>query len=461
MDTHKTRWLLAVALLFIAFVIFTYHKDAKDSKHYHFRRITVATAKNFYNYSLSYFADDTYESINGKKIVTSDGPPNFKIDTDVIISGGPMMDQGGAITYEKPFIFRYRNKDLAVILKADGDVYQCTDASPIGTDAHGSQLGASFDRLYGIKQKIDRNVLSADQIDKEVDFVINTLRHDGCEWMRVEAAKMLGVIKRPKSVEPLLGAIKDDKSREVLDEVLKALVAMSNPRIGDVLIAIAGDKTISVWNRRAAVEALGKIEDPRAVEPLAALLEEKDICLQVTITLGEIKDPGAIEPLIAASTDCGTTRALGNFKDPNAVDALISRLHDPNWRIRQDAAFALGKIKDPRAVEPLIATLGDAESTVQGAAATALASIKDPRSCFPLYEALTDDIDRNRFAAARALAAMKDEPIAMELLDKAAKDQRPDVRRAASLARGIRAPVPLPPDKRPQMPPVTKVPRRR
>src|SRR5580704_16750443 len=53
---------------------------------------------------------------------------------------------------------------------------------------------------------------------------------------------------------------------------------------------------------RGAVEALGEIKDPWAVEPLLTLLAESDgdVRAKAAGALGAIKDPRAIQPLIAA-----------------------------------------------------------------------------------------------------------------------------------------------------------------
>jgi HEAT repeat protein len=46
-------------------------------------------------------------------------------------------------------------------------------------------------------------------------------------------------------------------------------------------------------------------------------------------------------------------QALGRQQDPTAVDALIGALHDDDWRVQQKAIWALGSIGDPRAIPPL------------------------------------------------------------------------------------------------------------
>src|SRR5579862_7868657 len=87
--------------------------------------------------------------------------------------------------------------------------------------------------------------------------------------------------------------------------------------------------------RRNAVEALGKIEDARAVEPLIGALRDtdEDVQQEAEAALGKIGAP-AVEPLIGA-------------------------LSDRDRHVRERAAGALGEIGDARAVEPLIRALGE------------------------------------------------------------------------------------------------------
>jgi HEAT repeat protein len=130
--------------------------------------------------------------------------------------------------------------------------------------------------------------------------------------------------------------------------------------------------------RQAAAEVLGKIGDPRAVEPLIAALKDAEwrVRAAAAYALGKIKDPRAVEPLIAAlknESRAAAAYALGEIKDPRAVEPLIAALKDKD--VRASAAEALGKIGDPRAVEPLIDALQDKEWFVRRTAAEALISI--------------------------------------------------------------------------------------
>jgi HEAT repeat protein len=77
-------------------------------------------------------------------------------------------------------------------------------------------------------------------------------------------------------------------------------------------------------------------------------------------------------------------------KNLQSLSELIEMLHDENWEVREQAAYALGKIKDFRAVEPLIAALKNKDPGVRWTAAWALGEIGNKKAFEPLLSACTD-----------------------------------------------------------------------
>jgi len=154
------------------------------------------------------------------------------------------------------------------------------------------------------------------------------------------------------------------------------------------------------FDRYDVTQALKKMRDPRAVEPLIAALRDRESALlrgRSAWALGEIKDPRAVEPLIALLNHWDKyvrMRAawiLGKLQDSRAVEPLISALlKDAYTGVARNAARALGEIKDRRAVEPLIAALKDRSSSVRENASEALGEMEDTRAAKPLLAALED-----------------------------------------------------------------------
>ena len=68
--------------------------------------------------------------------------------------------------------------------------------------------------------------------------------------------------------------------------------------------------------------------------------------------------------------------ALARMEDGQAVDPLIEALQDEDWRVRQKAAWALGYLGDPRAIIPLRRAMRDELEGVQEMIMEALEMIK-------------------------------------------------------------------------------------
>jgi HEAT repeat protein len=87
----------------------------------------------------------------------------------------------------------------------------------------------------------------------------------------------------------------------------------------------------------AAAEALGQIEDPRAVRSLLPVLRSGDADLRLA-----------------------AAEALGQIEDARAAEALTAAVSDADPRVRRAAIEALGQLDDlKQAPKPLLAALQD------------------------------------------------------------------------------------------------------
>jgi len=109
-----------------------------------------------------------------------------------------------------------------------------------------------------------------------------------------------------------------------------------------------------------AAEALGKLKDPRAVEPLIEALKDEN-------------------PDVRASAEKALEKINPKWRETEEakkwVPVFISDLKSKSLGTREAAVYALGKLKDPRAVEPLIEALKDKEPEVPPNADYALREI--------------------------------------------------------------------------------------
>lgn len=208
-----------------------------------------------------------------------------------------------------------------------------------------------------------------------IDELIKALENEdwNVQWEAAKALEKIGTL----AVEQLIATLnKNKKARGMAAGVLGLI---GDTRAVEPLIALLNDKDSS--GRAGIVEALGRMRDARAIEPLSITLRtDKDgiVRREAAKALGLIGEP-ALESLISAlkHESPGTRQAvaivLGDIGDVKAVEPLIAALKsgDVGWA----AAEALGKIRDTRAVEPLMAALEDKDSDLQQAARKALAKI--------------------------------------------------------------------------------------
>ena len=170
--------------------------------------------------------------------------------------------------------------------------------------------------------------------------------NDQDQHMRRASAGVLVKIGTP-AVEPLVAALKDRDFHVRRCAAARALGQIGAPHTVEPLLAALRDDNPDM--RQAAAEALGNIGDMRGVEPLLAALKDEN---------SQVRRAAAL--------------ATGELGDMRAVEPLVVALKDETVDVRKVAARVLGKLGDTRAVKPLVAALSDRNSGVQQAAAKAL-----------------------------------------------------------------------------------------
>jgi len=249
--------------------------------------------------------------------------------------------------------------------------------------------------------------------------------------------------RRDTAVPALLSVLKDENAAVRLAAV-QSLGNLSDPRAVDALVqALKTDTDAQV--REAAAEALGEIDSPRAVPGLiAALGSEKVGAVRAKIAwaLGEIDDKRAVEALggVVRDPDAEVRRqavwALGELKAATAAPMLISALKDADIETRKQAAWALGEIESKDAVEALTPVTKDADVEVRKQAIGALGNIEDKRALPALEAALRDANSEVRQEAIQAIGQLDDLHSAPAGLIAALKDEDHEVRKSAAEALG-------------------------
>lgn len=186
--------------------------------------------------------------------------------------------------------------------------------------------------------------------------------------------------------------------------------------------------------RYAAIDALGRLRDPRAIEPLIESLRSdaySGLRWKAAEALARIGSP-AVGPLLSLLSDPDedvrwkVAIALGEIRDPRAIDPLLSLLSDPDSYVRSRAALALATIGEP-AVSDLIASLGDEDPVIRASASSALGIVGNQEAIPALITALSDPDDRVRSEVISALSRIGSSviPPLIEAIWAAPPDLRP------------------------------------
>ena len=206
-----------------------------------------------------------------------------------------------------------------------------------------------------------------------------------------------GCGKKPSSSEITTKDLLNNLQATAAETRVSAAVELGDRRDGAAVPGLcAALKDIRADVRKAAIDALGKIGDPAAVGPIAAL---------VNSTVG-----GEEQQRLAAN-------ALGNIGSLAAVPVLAEALSSSDEGRAHAAAFALSQIGDDTALDALIAAIRGESSYGPKAAAGALGSFPGERSRKTLRGLLSDGSPSIRLSAAENLARMGDKQAVSRIVD--------------------------------------------
>jgi HEAT repeat protein len=218
-----------------------------------------------------------------------------------------------------------------------------------------------------------------------------------------------------------------------------------------LLLQTLGDPDEGV--RKAAVEVLGALQDPQAVEPLRQILRDpaaptgvRAEAIRSLELMGSADAVPDLVPLLQSSDKFlakWSARALGKLakapvkegeSDPRkqAVPALIAALQNPLAEVREESALALAALGDAETVVgPLIQLLRDSDENVQAAAIKGLETLHDARAVEPLIQLLQQGHASLRCQAAELLGKLGD-PRAIAPLQQTLQDGDKELRDMAT-----------------------------
>ena len=251
------------------------------------------------------------------------------------------------------------------------------------------------------------------------------------------------------AVPALIAALKD-ADLEVRRAAVQSLSNLEDPRAIPALIEALRDSDAEV--RAGAANALGQFEDKRAVPGLVVLLKDpnKDVRHAALSSLSNFKDQVPADAILTALGDNDADVRVAALSlvagcdcdedkpaDPRIVQAVVGLIGNANTDVRSEAISVLTSLGLKEAPAGLLAAARDKNPEVRQHVAEALGSIRDARAVPTLKELLQDSNADVRESSVSALSEIRDRS-ALEALVAALKSSDATVRRHAAEALGQR-----------------------
>jgi HEAT repeat protein len=194
--------------------------------------------------------------------------------------------------------------------------------------------------------------------------------------------------------------------------------------------------------REDAAVALGRLGDPRSVQPLIRALRDQDQAVRnaATTALMALGEPAILSlgfclqdtnPQMQESAAC----ILATIANEQVLAPLLSAALSHNWIVRMSSAKALGRIQSPQAIDTLCLLLQDKVPAVREEAGQAIQTIGSA-SIPKLLETLHDRNWKIRLRAVEALAFLKPREAVGPLMTVVLEDSDTAVRQDAVRALG-------------------------
>jgi len=268
--------------------------------------------------------------------------------------------------FEKDFVRRDAEKDLLNLLKSSNpDVRKCT-CSVLGNILSQKAVlpltGLIEDEDLYVRiaaiMALESMALSVHLPDDPVADALMRALEDPNKSVRTSAISVLGKMKAEKALEPMLAALVDDTLNKY--KVIEALGYLRDPRATLPLLKCL--KNCSAGYAKSVVRTLGKIGDKRAVPALISILKHGRLLEAKGVSL--VRAAYARSPA-SPSIQVLAAEALGRIGDPRAIEPLIGALDDNDRRLQSAAIEALGSIIDVKAILALLSALKTIDGSME------------------------------------------------------------------------------------------------
>jgi HEAT repeat protein len=313
-------------------------------------------------------------------------------------------------------------------------------------------------------KKTALDVLTSVKSDRAAE-AIYPLLDDNDSWVRRKAIEAICKLKDKSTLPKLREVAAREKDMGAIKAIIDAMGEIGESRDAEMLLTFVKSEdmvlrqisTTAVMNiadaslvpkvvellmvdsvnlRRAAVDILNGLKDPKTAGALVKALKDGDwwvreIATDALSSLGGEKISSMIMGLLTDGDEYVRRSAVEFFcrvKDEAAFELLIGLLGDKDWWVREKAITALGLIGDPKAIPYLEKLTGDSE--VKWAIPSALGKMGTKAALKPLSALMRDSQRQIRLAALEAVVSIE-EPESLGLIKSAALDDDTGVMSAA------------------------------
>jgi HEAT repeat protein len=303
--------------------------------------------------------------------------------------------------------------ELLKLLATAHPILRARAADVLGLRRDKSAVPALLDALKGEFYTVRaRAAIALGRIgDKKAIEPLFLALKDPEDDVRIGACLGLGHLKDPTTFDEITEVLLDDPKIEVRQAAAKALGNTQHPAAVPFLMEALRDsfwwyeREMQAGDLFTAIEKMGGM----AVEPLIGALKDNEGAVRkyAAYLLGRIGDPRAIEPLGMALYDLhhdvgkASAEALAHF-GVNSFEILVEALDHPEMWIRIHSVDVLPRVKEPRVALVLLEMLKDPEREVRKHVIEAMGELGDPRTLPALQEIMANRADRELHALAKA-----------------------------------------------------------
>jgi HEAT repeat protein len=249
------------------------------------------------------------------------------------------------------------------------------------------------------------------------------------------------------AVEALTGLLSNNQFLPVQSSVIEALGKVGNYLAVEPLLLVVEDQKRQLRIRVLAVDALRRLGDPRVTMRLISVLKKASVPVfreGIIVALGQLRDPRSAPMLVEIlNEDNEAIRKRAEeallLLRPSPIELLINALGDRRPVVQQSASYLLTQIGEP-ATEQLIATLreGDAPASIRAKTELLLVKILEalPQNVHVMVKALDAPSNRVRLLAVQSLSQIKSVKAVPHLLAISEQEWHypPELRMAATSA---------------------------